>query len=127
MDMRINPPCRNNRPFTRQSLRSRADHHRIKLPRRRIRNQRPNPILNPRIPRMADTHNPTSPNPDIRLNNAQLRINDRRIRDHQIERFRIQRRRRLPHSITNHLPSAKLHLIPIPSGLRNQIPLNLNE
>jgi riboflavin biosynthesis pyrimidine reductase len=104
-----------------------ADDHRVFLLRTRIGKNRPNTILNARIPRMADADDQAMLDADIGFDDAQDRIQDRGVGDDEIERVFVEGGRRLSHPVADDLAAAEFHLVAVPATLGNQVALHLDE
>ena len=113
MNMRIHPTGCHDAPFRCNHLSGSPNRH-------------GNPILNQRVSRMPDPNDPAIFNPDIGFDYSLDRIQNQGVCNHQIQRLGIQCGWRLPHAITDHFSTAKLHFISIAAILCNQIAFDLN-
>ena len=64
---------------------------------------------------------------DIAFDDTLNSVKNKRVRNDQIQRLLIDGKRRLAHSVANHLPAAKLHLAAISAILRDQVALDFDE
>src|ERR1043165_6612071 len=83
--------------------------------------------LNAGISGVADAGDPAVFYADVGFDHAQLRVKDQGVRQDQIERLGILGEGGLPHPITDDFAAAKLDFVSIPSALRNQVALDLDE
>ena len=114
VDMTINSTCRDDASLPRNHLCGGTNGH-------------TNAILQQRISRMADANDATALDANVRFDDPLHAINDEGVRNHKVQRIRVQCQGRLRHTITNDFASAKFHLVAIPSIFGNQIALHFHE
>src|SRR5690606_38293691 len=64
---------------------------------------------------------------DVRLDDAEERIEDQRIGDDEVERFGIRGGGRLPHAVADHFSAAELDLVSVTTGGRDEVTFDLHE
>ena len=63
---------------------------------------------------------------DVGLDDARDGIDDERVGDDEIKRFRRERERRLPHAIADDLAAAEFDLVAVAAVLGDQVALDLD-
>ena len=76
---------------------------------------------------MTDTDDYPVLDADVRLDDAEEGIEQKRVGDDEIERFRVERGGRLSHAVTNDLAAAEFDFVAIASSLGDEVALDLNE
>ena len=114
MDVGIQSPSGDDAALARNNLRRGANDH-------------ADAILNQRISGMSDPGDATVLDADIGFDDTLDRIKNERVRNDQIQGFRIGGKRRLAHSVANDLSAAKFHLAAVAAILRDEIALDFNE
>src|SRR4029079_4277710 len=127
MDVRIDPTRGHDTSLGGDYLRRGTECHRVCPSGYGVQEPRSQSVLNSRIAGVPYSHDAAVFHADITLHHAEHGVDDQRVCEHQIQRVGIARKRRLPHTVANNLPAAKLYLIAVTSALGDEIPLDLGE
>ena len=114
MDVGVQSPGRDDAALARDDLRRGANDH-------------ADAILDKRISGMSDPDDATVLDADVAFDDALNGVKNERVRNDQIQGFRVGGKRRLTHSVANDLAAAKFHFAAISAILRDQVALDFNE
>ena len=76
---------------------------------------------------MPDPGDATVLDADVGFDDTLHGIKNKRVRNDQIQGFRVGGKRRLAHSVANDLSAAKFHLAAVSAVFRNQVALDFDE
>ncbi len=127
MDVGIDPACRDDAPLAGDDLGGRPDDHGMPFPGSGVGNGGSDTTLNPRIARVADPDDAPAFDADVRFHDPDLRIEDERVGDDEIEGLRIGGGRRLAHPVADDLAPPELDLVSVAAGLRDVVLLDFDK
>ena len=116
VDVPVDPARRDDAALRRDDLRRRPDGH-----------ARGDAALHERVARMADGRDPAVFYADVRLDDALHGVEDQGVGEHEVERFGVERERRLAHAVADDLAAAELHLVAVAAALGDEVALDLDE
>ena len=83
--------------------------------------------LHERVASVADGADAAVLDADVRLDNALHGVEDEGVRQHQVERLRVEGERGLAHAVADDLAAAELHLVAVAAALCDEVALDLDK